>query len=78
MSLEHLDLAHEFPEYHQKIHDLKVSDGHFKRLFEEYGDVSKAIYRSEKRIDLLSELEEEKLRKQRLALKDQLYSMLSR
>lgn len=78
MSTEHLDLAHEFPEYQQKIHDLKVSDNHFKRLFEEYSEVSKAIYRSEKRIELLSELDEERLRKERLTLKDQLYTILSR
>lgn len=76
MESEHLDLSHEFPEYQEKIHQLKLSDNHFKRRFEEYGAVCKAIYRSEKRIDLLSETEEGNLRKQRLSLKEELYSIL--
>ena len=78
MQNEHLDLAHEFPEYQEKIRSLKNTDNHFKKLFEQYDQICKGIYRSEKRIELLSELEEEKLRKQRLVLKDQLYAMLSR
>jgi len=78
MSTNHLDLTHEFPELKDKIHELKSSDNHFKRLYEEYGELSKAIYRSEQRIELLSEIDEEVLRKKRLALKDQLYSTLKK
>jgi hypothetical protein len=29
------DLHHEFPQYAERIHHLKVSDGHFRRLFDE-------------------------------------------
>lgn len=76
MDSNHLDLAHEFPELKDRIHELKVTNSHFKRLYEEFVDICKAIYRSEQRIELLSSVDEEILRKKRLALKDELYSAL--
>jgi uncharacterized protein YdcH (DUF465 family) len=72
----HLDLGHEFPELKQRIHDLKTTDAHFRRLFDEYNELNQAVYRAEQRIDALSDEAEEALRKQRLVLKDQLYTML--
>ena len=76
MSEAHHDLASEFPEFKEQIRSLKVSDSHFSKLFDEYHVVTKAISRSEQRLDIVSELEEERLRKVRLSLKDQLYGML--
>jgi uncharacterized protein len=32
--MEKHDLHHEFPALEQKIHDLKVSDNHFRKLFD--------------------------------------------
>lgn len=78
MSEAQHDLATEFPEFKEKIHSLKLSDAHFAKLFDEYHVVTKAISRSEQRLDLVSELEEERLRKVRLSLKDQLYEMLAK
>lgn len=72
----HIDLAEEFPEFAQKIHDKKVSDAHFRKLHEQYTELNQAVYRAETRIDLISEEEEETMRKERLSLKDELYSML--
>ena len=73
----HLDLSQEFPEFKDKIHEMKMADAHFRRQFEEYNDLCQAIYRAEQRIDLLSEDAEEALRKQRLSLKDKLYVTLT-
>jgi len=73
----HLDLAHEFPELKQRIHDLKGQDAHFRRLFEEYNDLCQAIYRADQRIDLMSEEAEEGLKRKRLRLKDELYATLT-
>jgi uncharacterized protein YdcH (DUF465 family) len=75
--MSHQDLGHEFPELKDKIHALKISDAHFKKLFEQYNDLNQAVYRAEQRIDLLSEEAEETLRKERVQLKDQLYAMLT-
>lgn len=33
MNLENHDLHAEFPEFHDKIHALKLSNGHFARLY---------------------------------------------
>ena len=78
MSESSHDLYNEFPEYRDIIHSLKTSDPHFKKLFDEYHDVVKSIHRAEQRIDKISEIEEEKLRKVRLRLKDEIFGILSR
>ncbi len=38
MTLEHHELGHEFPEFKDEIHTLKMSNAHFKELFDEYHD----------------------------------------
>ena len=77
MTTKHLDFTSEFPEYKESIHNLKIQDQHFKNIFDKYEEVNKAIIRAEERIDLMSDQDEEKLRKERLALKDQLITILS-
>lgn len=77
MTTKHLDFTSEFPEYKEAIHNLKIQDQHFKNIFDKYEEVNKAIIRAEERIDLMSDQDEEKLRKERLALKDQLVTLLS-
>lgn len=73
---EHHRLEEEFPEFKQKIHQLKLSDPHFARLFGEYVDVDKEIYRIEEEIETPSDGYTEGLKKKRLLLKDQLYTLL--
>ncbi|MCC6209108.1 MAG: YdcH family protein [Gammaproteobacteria bacterium] len=73
---EHHRLEEEFPEYKQKIHQLKLSDSHFARLFGEYVDIDKQIYRIEEAIETVSDNFAEELKKKRLSLKDKLYAML--
>ncbi len=36
MQVEHHQLAVDFPEFKEQIHDLKSSDAHFAKLFDEY------------------------------------------
>lgn len=43
MSAEHYDLHHEFPDLHHRIHELKMSDAHFRRLFDEYHELTTNI-----------------------------------
>lgn len=77
MTSNHHDLAHEFPEFKDSIHNLKLSNNHFRNLAEKFELTDKAISRSEQRVDLLSAEQEEKLRKERLQLKDEIYKILS-
>jgi uncharacterized protein len=70
------ELAEEFPEFAEAIHALKTSNAHFARLADEYHEVNRAIHRAETKVEPVSDLEEEDMRKQRMALKDELYGML--
>jgi len=72
------DLAHELPEYKDKIHELKMNNNHFSRLFEKYHDVTKEVERIEDGIENTSDDYLEELKKQRLALKDEMFAMLSK
>jgi uncharacterized protein YdcH (DUF465 family) len=76
MEGHHHKIGEEFPEYREQIHVLKMSNAHFAGLFDQWETIDKRIARAESRIELMSQEEEEVLRKQRLALKDELYSML--
>ena len=62
-------LTEEFPEHAAKIVALKGSDAHFAGLVEEYNLLNEKIHRSEARLDLLTEEEEEHLRKKRSHLR---------
>lgn len=73
---EHHRLFEEFPEFKQKIHDLKLSNQHFAKLFEEYNEIDKEIYRIEEEIETPSDAYTEDLKKKRLMVKDQIYAML--
>jgi len=69
-------LIHELPEYKDQIHKLKMKDNHFAKLFEEYHELDHEVLRVEEGIENTSDDYLEKLKKKRLMLKDQLFSML--
>jgi uncharacterized protein YdcH (DUF465 family) len=72
------DLVHELPEFKDAIHEMKMSDNHFKRLFDEYHTVNKEVHRIEQDIETTSDAYAEDLKKKRLALKDEMYQMLQK
>ena len=76
MSVEHHPLLSEFPEYRDRIHQLKMDNAHFKKLFEEYHEVDKEVYRMDENIEPSTDEAMEEMKKRRLALKDELYGML--
>lgn len=69
-------LQDEFPGQAAAISALKGSDAHFARLLVDYDAVNDKVHRSETRLDLLTEEEEEHLRKARSRLKDQIAAAL--
>lgn len=73
---EHHDLAHEFPEYKDKIHELKMSNNHFARLFDEYHEVNREVVRIEQEIETVADSYAEEQKLKRLHLKDELFTML--
>jgi uncharacterized protein YdcH (DUF465 family) len=76
MLLQPHDLHHEFPEYHDAIHELKVSNQHFAKLFDEYHRVNKDIQRIEENDEPVTDFALEDMKKLRLKLKDELYVIL--
>lgn len=72
------ELAEEFPEHVARIHELKIGDSHFARLFDEYHHVNRAVHRAETNVEPTDDMHLENLRKQRMRLKDELYAMLTR
>lgn len=73
---ENHSLVAELPEYKDKIHDMKMNNAHFARLFDEYHEVDKEIQRFEQEIENPSNEVVEQHKKQRLRLKDELFAML--
>ena len=76
MPIEKHDLIHELPEYRERIHELKTSDHHFSRLFDEYHELDHEVCRIEEGVQTSSDDYTEELKKRRLFLKDQLLAML--
>lgn len=70
------ELAAEFPELKDRIHDLKVSNSHFHKLFDEYHDLNGEVHRVEAAGINITDEHFEDLKKKRMSLKDELYAML--
>ena len=76
MPIEHHPLLEEFPEYKEAIHDLKMNNAHFSRLAHEYEGIDKSIFRAEQGIEIVNDQYLDRIKKERLHLKDLIYSML--
>lgn len=71
------ELAAEFPDLKDRIHQLKISDAHFARLFDDYHTVNREIHRAEAAGLNISDEHYEELKRKRMSLKDQLYAALT-
>lgn len=78
MEIEHhRDLAQEFPELKQRIHELKLADPVFRERYREYQEMDDEVYRIEQGIEARSDEYTENLKRRRVHLKDELYAMLT-
>ena len=75
--MEKHNLTHEFPQYQEKIQQLKVENAHFKKLANEYDEANHAVHRIESGAEVTTDDHLNELRKQRVCLKDELYQMLN-
>jgi uncharacterized protein YdcH (DUF465 family) len=71
------EIGEEFPEHRAKIHALKVSDVHFAKMMEDYHELNRAIHRAEIEVEPVSDDTMELMKKKRLALKDEIASLLA-
>jgi len=73
--MEKHDLHNEFPQFEDKIHEMKTNDTHFRKLFDEYEDLNHKIHGVES-TGLFTDDELNEMRSRRLHLKDELYDIL--
>lgn len=66
-------LAVEFPELAASFQKLAQDNGHFAKLMQEYTDLDQQITADEEDVRVLEDEVLENLKKQRMAIKDQLY-----
>lgn len=71
------ELAEEFPEHVETMHRLKAENAHFAKLSEEYHEVNRAVHRAETDVEPTDDTHMEDMRKRRLALKDEIYAILT-
>ena len=70
------ELHEEFPEHADRIHELTVSNAHFAHLADKYHEVNRAIHRAETEVEPTDDFHLEDMKKERLALKDELAGIL--
>lgn len=70
------ELAEEFPREADLLHDLRQSDPHLARLMDEYHEVNRDVHRAETDVEPMADAEVQRLRKARMALKDEIARIL--
>lgn len=72
------ELAEEFPEHVDRMRQLRESDMHFAKLFDDYHVQNRAVHRAETNVEPTTDDHLTQMRKQRMLLKDQIYSYLTK
>ncbi len=76
MHVDPHELPDEFPEYQEKIQQLRAKSPQFAQLCDAYDKVNREVHDVEEHDVPISDVIFETLKKQRLKLKDDLYAML--
>ncbi|WP_299402206.1 DUF465 domain-containing protein [uncultured Roseobacter sp.] len=71
------ELSADFPEHADRIHALRESDAHFRKLADAYHEANRAVHRAETNLEPTDSLNEAELRKQRMRIKDEIASILN-
>ena len=72
------ELDEMFPAAKALIHTLKQSDTHFAKLAERYHEINRVIHRMETNVEPVSDETMENERKKRLALLDEISTIIAR
>jgi len=63
-------------EYKEEIHELKLNNTHFAKVFENHNEIDKKVEDAEANRLILTDVELETLKKEKLLLKDEAYKMI--
>lgn len=78
MTIEtHHDLHSEFPQDGEILHALKLENEHFRALADRYHETNREIHRVEAEIEAASDDRLEELKKERLAMLDQVSALIA-
>ena len=72
------DLHAEFPNDGTILHEMKLSDRHFRTISDRYHDINKEIHRIESEVEAASDERSEELKKQRLVILDEVAGMIAK
>ena len=71
------ELAEEFPDDHQVLHALKVSDPHFAHIADTYHEINRRVHRIESLIEPATDEVLNELKHKRLTLKDEIAAIIA-
>ena len=71
------ELTSDFPEKAEIISNLRQSNAHFAKLSDAYHDLNRKVHRAETDVEPTSDDHLTRMRKERMALKDQLYALIT-
>lgn len=74
--MERHDLLHEFPEHQDKIHQLKMENNHFRKLFDDYHELEHEIHRINNEVEVVADEHAHELKAKLLHIKDEIYNYL--
>ena len=63
-------------EYREEIHDLKMNNAHFAKIFEKHNDLDQRATDADEGRLALGDMEIEKIKKEKLLLKDEALMMI--
>lgn len=70
------ELSEEFPQQLEQMAALRQSDAHFVKLSDAYHTMNRAIHRAESDVEPTSDENMQKMRRERMALKDDIAAYL--
>lgn len=71
------EIAEDFPDHAAQIGALKQADARFARLLQQYHEVNRAIHRAETDVAPTDDLHMQRMRKERVQLKDVIAARLA-
>jgi uncharacterized protein len=74
--MERHDLLHELPEYQDRIHQLKLENAHFRKVFDEYHELEHEIHRINTGVETVTDEQLHQLNANLLFMKDELVSII--
>ena len=78
MRTPYQNLTESFPELNEAFHHLKAANPHFQQLLKHYEALEAVVHKVDHKQEVMSDFELEKVKKQRVVLKDNLYTLMTK